>query len=203
MGSRPIDIARQYCRVIDPNRPSRVSCNFCGHEMQGITRFKEHLVGKRGDVLPCKRCPDDVCKKMVKGLVQLSLKREEKERTSREALQSRMRNNAPPPPPHSSNRKRPPAAAAADLEAEERALMEKVIKESLQTFEMEKKKVAKYDDDEIEAAIRESKRSYKEEQWRRGEGCSKYARARPPSSFGDYESIDVDSDYDSDDDFSF
>lgn len=211
MGRNSLDMAWQYCTIIDKKK-NHLRCNFCGHEMHGITRFKEHIAQMGADVKTCTdSCPQEIKQEMIKELVQHSLRREEKERRLREALQSRLMNVTPPPPPPSpisvdyNNKKRAASAATADLEAEERAMMEKAVKESLQTFEMEKRKVARYADDEIEAAIRESMRSYREEQyWRRGrEGSSsRYYSEAGPSSFGNYEPTnDVDSDYDSD--FSF
>lgn len=190
------DIARQYCSMIN-NNPNHLLCKFCGHSMWGITRFKEHLAQKRGDVLPCSSCPLEVSNAIKEQLIQLSFKREEKERRTREALQSSV---TPPPHPPPSPPPPPPLGEfqplpmASDVEAEEKAVLEFALQESLKSFEMERKIRAtqEVDMDEFEAACRESMRTYKVELWRRGEG---------PSNANYSESADVETEYDSD--FSF
>ncbi|KAJ0090114.1 hypothetical protein Patl1_14356 [Pistacia atlantica] len=199
------DIARQYCSMIN-NNPNHLLCKFCGHSMRGITRFKEHLAQKRGDVLPCSSCPIEVSNAMKEQLIQLSFKREEKEKRTREALQRSITTPPypppPPPPPPPLSPPLPPTPVgecqpllmAGDVEAKEKAVLEFALQESLKSFEMERKIRAteEVDVDEFEAACRESMRTYKVELWRRGEG---------PSNANYYESADVETEYDSD--FSF
>ncbi|KAJ4709385.1 Zinc finger protein [Melia azedarach] len=209
MGRRASDIARKYCTAID-NNSNHLRCKFCGHTMWGITRFKEHLAHKRGDVMPCGACPGEVTVEMTEELIQLSLKREEKERITREELQSMINNISPSSSSNvqqrlaaaadaPSNVQERPAAAEtelAQLEAKERAFMEEAIKESMKTFEMEKSNAARYEDDELEAAIRESMKSFKEDRWRSGESSGRGGAG--PSSFDSDDLVDVGSDYDSD-----
>lgn len=56
----------KYCTPVEGGT-NRVRCNFCDKIMTaGITRGKEHLMGKRGKVAPCKKCPPDVKEELWK-----------------------------------------------------------------------------------------------------------------------------------------
>lgn len=188
---RLTDIAWQYCQMIDGNH-CHVRCNFCGHTMWGgVSRLKQHLAQKRGDVIACNKCPHDVIKLMQEHLIELSLKRESIERINREKLEDMKKMYAEPHAlPHE-------APNTEEIDAEEKASIEQAIKESLETLQMEKERAKRDADEELEAACRESMQYYKEESRRRGKGSSS---SRPgPSSY--YEIIDYD---DSDfSDFSF
>ncbi|XP_042018199.1 uncharacterized protein LOC121765966 [Salvia splendens] len=59
--SNRTDPGWKYCSPIDEKLTSKVKCNFCNKEMnRGITRAKEHLMGKKGKVAPCPSCPKQV-----------------------------------------------------------------------------------------------------------------------------------------------
>ncbi|KAH7569341.1 hypothetical protein ACOSP7_012716 [Xanthoceras sorbifolium] len=174
------DRARQYCTRVEKS-PHKIRCIFCGHTMSGITRFKEHLACKRGDVIPCRNCPPEVSNAMTQELIQLSFQREEKERRTREALQSAMAQNQnqspspnpdpnpnliPPPPPTYPPAQQPLADNNPD-EEDEKILMQ-ALEESLLTYEVEKRKTEEEIDNDIAAARQESIRHYIEECHRRG-----------------------------------
>ena len=178
------DIGWQYCKMIDGNH-CHVRCNFCGHTMWGgVSRFKEHLAQKRGDVIVCNSCPPDVIMRIQEHLIELSRAKERKQKMNREKLEEDMRrlNNA------EANHEQPrlPAINTAKLDAEERDLINQAIENSLESHEMEKR-MAKHEDDELEAACRESMLSYREEMlWRGGgEGSSTTSQASGagPSSY--------------------
>ncbi|XP_057450420.1 uncharacterized protein LOC130742148 [Lotus japonicus] len=66
-GSTPVpaiprpDIGWKFCKPLDPNDTSQCVCNFCSKVTKGgITRMKEHLMGKKGNVAPCHKCPKEV-----------------------------------------------------------------------------------------------------------------------------------------------
>ncbi|XP_042051749.1 uncharacterized protein LOC121797083 [Salvia splendens] len=59
--SNRTDPGKKYCSPVDEKLTSKVKCNFCNKEMNGgITRSKEHLMGKKGKVAPCPSCPKQV-----------------------------------------------------------------------------------------------------------------------------------------------
>lgn len=170
------DNAWQYCKMIGNNR-NHVCCNFCGHTMWGgITRFKEHLAQKKGDVAPCTGCPPEVTIEMQSRLIELSRERENKHRRKRETLEDLRKDKVQkllaPQPPQEVN--------VAELEAREKTLLDQAIKESLHTHEMEVKK-AKYEEEEFQAACNASARLYELESRMYGESASAY-RAGPSTS---------------------
>ncbi|XP_057418793.1 uncharacterized protein LOC130713003 [Lotus japonicus] len=51
----------KFCKPYDAHDTSRCICNFCGKMTKGgITRMKEHLMAKPGNVAPCPKCPKEV-----------------------------------------------------------------------------------------------------------------------------------------------
>lgn len=51
----------KFCKPYDAHDTSRCICNFCGKMTKGgITRMKEHLMAKPGNVAPCPECPKEV-----------------------------------------------------------------------------------------------------------------------------------------------
>lgn len=140
----------------------------------GISRFKEHLAQKRGDVAACTMCPPELTVEMLAHLVELSLKRETKQRRKRENLEDLRKSKAQKQPP---TLLPPQEVNAGEVDAEEKALIDQAIKESIRTHEMEEKK-AKFEQDELEAACRASFHLHELESRRHGEGLST-SRAGP------------------------
>lgn len=142
----------------------------------GITRFKEHLAQKKGDVAPCTGCPTEVTIEMQSRLIELSRERENKHRRKRETLEDLRKDKVQkllaPQPPQEVN--------VAELEAREKTLLDQAIKESLHTHEMEVKK-AKYEEEEFQAACNASAHLYELESRMYGESASAY-RAGPRTS---------------------
>ena len=55
------DIGWKYCHAVTENDTNNVVCNYCSKVMKGgITRAKQHLMGKRGNVSACDKCPKEV-----------------------------------------------------------------------------------------------------------------------------------------------
>lgn len=51
----------KYCHPLTENDTNPIVCNFCQKVIKGgITRAKEHLMGKKGNVAACSKCPKDV-----------------------------------------------------------------------------------------------------------------------------------------------
>ncbi|WOL07426.1 hypothetical protein Cni_G16167 [Canna indica] len=51
----------KYCHSLDENDTNTIVCNFCGKITRGgITRAKQHLMGKKGNVSACTKCPKEV-----------------------------------------------------------------------------------------------------------------------------------------------
>uniref|UniRef100_A0A803QAL6 BED-type domain-containing protein n=1 Tax=Cannabis sativa TaxID=3483 RepID=A0A803QAL6_CANSA len=74
------DKAWNYCTMVD-GKSCHVCCIFCGHTMWGgVSRLKEHLAQKRGDVAECKRCPANVTMEMQEHLIQVVEEMDEKEK---------------------------------------------------------------------------------------------------------------------------
>lgn len=153
---RLTDKAWKYCTMVDSNR-SHVCCNFCGHTMWGgVSRFKEHLAQKRGDVTPRSLCPPDLTIKMQEHLIELSLERENKQKRKRKMLE---------------DMKGKRVQTHSQIDQEEKALIEQAIKESLHTHKMEKENT-KIEIENYEKVRRESIQSYELEQKRHQEGSS-------------------------------
>ena len=59
--SNRTDIGWKFCHTVIEGDTNVVQCNFCGKIMKGgITRAKEHLMRKPGNVSPCPSCPKEV-----------------------------------------------------------------------------------------------------------------------------------------------
>ena len=55
------NIGWKYCHLIAENDTNNIVCNYCSKVMKGgITRVKQHLIGKRGNVLTCDKYPKEV-----------------------------------------------------------------------------------------------------------------------------------------------
>ena len=55
----------KYCHSLVEGDTNTIVCNFCGKITKGgITRAKQHLVGKLGNVASCKKTPPDVIEKL-------------------------------------------------------------------------------------------------------------------------------------------
>ncbi|GKV18203.1 hypothetical protein SLEP1_g28619 [Rubroshorea leprosula] len=185
------DPAHAHCTTVDGNS-SHVRCNYCKHTMRGgVSRLKEHLARKRGNVVACKKCPENVTSEMRKLLARRASEIEEEENNMMRQSSEIMRDGEA----EGGLSRR----TNAEID-EERILLERAIQESLRTYEMEKKTIAR-DEDEFEAACRASKLSYQQELQRRGEGCSGTKPWPPNEDYNCNNHInldDSDSDYDSD-----
>ena len=52
--TRSSDLGWKYVRPPEENNTNDIGCNFCGKVMKGgITRAKQHLMGKSGNVTKC------------------------------------------------------------------------------------------------------------------------------------------------------
>jgi BED zinc finger len=68
------DPAWDYCiEMIDPNGKKFWKCMYCEKEFKGggIHRIKQHLAGKKGDAVGCKKVPYDVRYKMQQNLKEI------------------------------------------------------------------------------------------------------------------------------------
>ncbi|CAA0833259.1 hAT transposon superfamily [Striga hermonthica] len=55
------DIGWKYCHAPNDSDTNTAVCNYCAKIMNGgITRAKNHLMGRKGDVAACKKCPTEV-----------------------------------------------------------------------------------------------------------------------------------------------
>ncbi|KAJ7979506.1 Zinc finger, BED-type domain containing protein [Quillaja saponaria] len=164
------DIAWKYCSKIDDNNSSHILCNFCGHTMWGITRFKEHLAQKKGDVIACDKCPSNVRSDIQHHLIDKTRVREMNQRLKRQKLED-LKKTTSEEVPQLTSQINEENEEAID-EEEERVLLEKAMKASLSSHEEEKIKMKKLED-EFKAACQESACYYREmEMWKSGEGCS-------------------------------
>ncbi|KAI3965571.1 hypothetical protein MKX01_010528 [Papaver californicum] len=59
----PAVVTEVHYTVVDKKK-GRVRCNYCGKEISGSTRLKQHLGGIPPDVLPCLKVPEDVKRQM-------------------------------------------------------------------------------------------------------------------------------------------
>ncbi|KAI3908076.1 hypothetical protein MKW98_003721, partial [Papaver atlanticum] len=64
----PTVVKDTHYTVVDKKK-GRVRCNYCGKEVSGSTRLKQHLGGIPPDVLPCLKVPDDVKVQMKNNLM--------------------------------------------------------------------------------------------------------------------------------------
>lgn len=150
--------------------------------MARVNCFKEYPAQKRGDVTACGMCPPDVTTEIQEHLIKLSLERESKHKRKREMLEDmRRRKIQSHLPPECQGE------VAGEIDAEEKALLDQAIKESLHTHEMEERKVKAEAEDFAKACL-ESVHSYELELKRHEEGSS---------SHYNYEIFD-ETDYDSD-----
>ncbi|XP_072952867.1 uncharacterized protein [Typha angustifolia] len=63
------DIGWQHCSIIGQDK-RRVKCNWCGKEMSGdVSRLKEHLAGRQGNVAACTQVSLEVRKQMLAHLI--------------------------------------------------------------------------------------------------------------------------------------
>ena len=156
----------------------------------GVSRLKEHLAQKRGDVIACNMCPSNVIIQMQEHLIELSHAKEQKERRRRETLENMRRTEVQDHQPQGPQQE----AYTEETDEKERSLLEQAIQESLRTHEIERSRTPVADDDEFEAARQESIRSYLLEKRSRGEGSS--TSIAGPSHR--YAAFDPETDYDSD-----
>ncbi|XP_020203627.1 uncharacterized protein LOC109789148 [Cajanus cajan] len=55
------DIGWKHCHPTKDNDTNEIMCNYCKKIMKGgITRAKQHLMGKKGNVAPCQSVPEEV-----------------------------------------------------------------------------------------------------------------------------------------------
>ncbi|XP_026382916.1 uncharacterized protein LOC113278231 isoform X1 [Papaver somniferum] len=64
----PAAVTDTHYTVVDKKK-GRVRCNYCGKEVSGSTRLKQHLGGIPPDVLPCLKVPEDVKVQMKNNLM--------------------------------------------------------------------------------------------------------------------------------------
>ncbi|XP_060972901.1 uncharacterized protein LOC133038720 [Cannabis sativa] len=167
------DKAWNYCTMVD-GKSCHVCCIFCGHTMWGgVSRLKEHLAQKRGDVAECKRCPANVTMEMQEHLIQVSLEKENKQKRKREMLEDMRKKKGqchsspqPPPPPPP-----PQGEVVEEMDEKEKALLDEAIKESLQTHKMEEMKERNEEADLARACL-ESVQLYEQELLMRQNGSS-------------------------------
>ncbi|OMO59628.1 putative Zinc finger, BED-type [Corchorus olitorius] len=188
MVRRLCDPAWEHCTKINIGKANRVKCNYCSHRMWGgVSRMKEHLAKKRGGVIPCPNCPPEVSSKMRDLLIKTAFAKEQKLRHRRESLE----------------KMKVESSAASDIkEEDENDCLKRAMKESLETYEKEKKEDEEFNDS-YDKACRESIMFFEmEKRFRGGQGCSGSASnmAGPSHDFNDSCIIDleVDSDYDND-----
>ncbi|KAJ1385071.1 Zinc finger, BED-type [Sesbania bispinosa] len=56
----------KYCHPAQENRTNGCICKFCGKTTWGgITRMKEHLIGKKGNCKACPKCPKEVREELL------------------------------------------------------------------------------------------------------------------------------------------
>ncbi|KAL2931551.1 DNA polymerase I [Bienertia sinuspersici] len=78
------DIGWSFGEPVDGNR-RRIKCKFCNKIINGgITRLKQHLAHKKGDVAPCENVSADVKKDMMALLMDYKDKKKDKRRIDRE-----------------------------------------------------------------------------------------------------------------------
>ena len=69
------DIGWKFATPIDNNNRSKMTCNFCGCVVTaGITRFKQHLAGIKGDIAACPKVPRPVREDMRKLILEWQAK---------------------------------------------------------------------------------------------------------------------------------
>lgn len=84
MTSSGEDIGWRFGESIDGNK-RKIKCKFCGKIINGgITRLKEHLAHKRGDVAPCSSVSVEVKKDMMAVLMNYKDKKRDKQRMQME-----------------------------------------------------------------------------------------------------------------------
>ena len=55
----------KYCHPLVERDTNTIVCNYCGKITKGgITRAKEHLIGKSGNIASCKKTPPDVVEEL-------------------------------------------------------------------------------------------------------------------------------------------
>ncbi|GAV87691.1 zf-BED domain-containing protein [Cephalotus follicularis] len=169
---------------------SRVRCNYCRHEMCGITRLKQHLAHIGNNVIPCSKCPVEVTLEFKEPILNKLLDGGERKRKSKRKIRD-----------HSSRKRKKSEAdeeehglsshegwSSDDVDREERALIKQAMEESLQMGELEMEK-SKREEADLMAACRASEESYRQELQGQGEGCSRY---KGGSSYAGYDSNDID-----------
>ena len=56
-----IDVGWEFNSMVETNNTKKVRCNYCGHVSNGgITRAKDHQMGKKGEVTSCINTPEHV-----------------------------------------------------------------------------------------------------------------------------------------------
>ena len=56
-----IDVGWEFNSMVEANNTKKVRCNYCGHVSNGgITRAKDHQMGKKGEVTSCINTPEHV-----------------------------------------------------------------------------------------------------------------------------------------------
>jgi len=78
------DIGWRFCTAVDGNR-KQVQCKFCSKIIKGgITRLKQHLAHKKGDVAPCPDVSANVKRDMMRLLQDYKEKKIQKVRITRD-----------------------------------------------------------------------------------------------------------------------
>ena len=73
-----------FCTTIDGNK-KQIQCKFCSKVIKGgITRLKQHLARKTGDVAPCPDVSANVKRDMMKLLQDYKEKKKQKVRITRD-----------------------------------------------------------------------------------------------------------------------